>query len=59
MLDGYDGMDLPVVGQLELVGVSFAINLFDYEGACTSLTEYCMLLTGNLEPVMKFDEGPQ
>ena len=29
-----------------------------YEGACTSLTEFCMLLTENFEPVIKFDEGP-
>ena len=58
MLYGYDGVDLPVVGQIELVGVAFPVDLPNDERAGALLAEFRVALTWDPVSVVKLNKGP-
>jgi hypothetical protein len=55
---GYDGVNLPVVGQVKLVGVTLAVDLLDNEGSRALLAKLGVPLAWNLVAVMERYEGP-
>ena len=58
MVNEYNWVNLPVVRQVELVGVAFAIDLLDEERFCALLTEFGVVLAWDFVSVMELDKGP-